>query len=163
MHSFQLIGIPYQSFAPLFDLSDGELRRRNAVRVIADSSHGYPCRVSLEDAEIGEELLLLPYEHQAADSPYRASGPIFVRKNAVQRTLPPGIVPPYVSSRLISFRAYDSAHRMVDAVVCAGSEAGPAIERLFAHSGAAYLHLHNANRGCFSCTVRPLVNDRRSA
>jgi hypothetical protein len=156
MRSFQLVGIPHEPFAPLFELSEAQLRERNVERVIADSKPGYPCRISLEDAEIGEELLLLPYEHLAADSPYRASGPIFVRKNVAQRILPPGVVPHYVSSRLISFRAYDSMHHMVDAVVCPGGEAGATIERLFANGETTYLHLHNANRGCFSCSVRPV-------
>jgi hypothetical protein len=156
MKSFQLIGIAYEPFASLFELSDAELSKRHIRRVVADSKPGFPCRVSLADADIGEELLLLSYEHQPADSPYRASGPIFVRKHAVQRKLEPGHVPSYVSNRLISARAYDAAHQMIDATVCPGSEAVPTIERLFAHPAAAYLHLHNANRGCFSCTVRPI-------
>jgi hypothetical protein len=153
MASFELSGIPYEPFARLFALSDQELRKLNARRVIADSTPGYPCRVSLTDAAIGEELLLLPYEHQPAQSPYRSSGPIFVRKGAVRKTIDPGVVPDYVRSRLMSVRAYDVAHQMADAVVCAGSEAAAAIQRMFASAGVEYIHLHNANRGCFSCTV----------
>jgi hypothetical protein len=110
-------------------------------------------RVSLTDAATGEELLLLPYEHQPAPSPYRSSGPIFVRKDAVQKTLDPGVVPDYVRSRLLSVRSYDAAHQMADAVVCAGSEAAAAIQRMFASTTVEYIHLHNANRGCFSCAV----------
>ncbi|MBO9579260.1 MAG: DUF1203 domain-containing protein, partial [Microbacteriaceae bacterium] len=60
------------------------------------------------------------YEHQPAHSPYRASGPIFVRRDAQRRVLAPGEVPPYVAERLISLRAYDVAHLMVDAEVCEG-------------------------------------------
>ena len=56
MVSFQLEGIPYRPFAPLFALSDQELQKMNARRVIADAQPGYPCRVSLADAAIGEEL-----------------------------------------------------------------------------------------------------------
>ena len=50
------------------------------------ASHpGTPCRVSLVDAAVGETVLLLPYEHQAAPgSPYRSSGAIFVRQGAEQ-------------------------------------------------------------------------------
>jgi hypothetical protein len=153
MVSFQLSGIPYEPFAPMFALSDQELREINARRVIADSTPGYPCRVSLTDAVLGEELLLLPYEHQPARSPYRSSGPIFVRKDAVQKTLDPGAVPDYVRSRLMSVRADDAVHQMTDAAVCAGTEAAAVIQRMFARPDVAYIHLHNANRGCFSCTV----------
>jgi len=153
MASFQLAGIPYEPFAPLFALSESKLRKINARRVVANSNPGYPCRVSLTDAEIGEELLLLPYEHQPAQSPYKSSGPIFVRKNAMQRTVDPGGIPDYVRTRLMSVRAYDAAHQMTDAVVCAGTEAAPVIQRMLSKAAAAYIHLHNANRGCFSCTV----------
>ncbi len=122
-------------------------------RVVATRNPGYPCRVSLADAEIGEELLLLPFEHQPASSPYKASGPIFVRKAAVQVSMKPGEIPIYISSRLMSVRAYDEGHLMTDAMVCAGSEAASVILKMFGADDVAYVHLHNANRGCFSCRV----------
>ena len=151
--SFQLIGLPFEPFAPLFSLDDQTLSALDARRVVADETPGYPCRVSLADAQIGEELLLLPFAHQPASSPYRASGPIFVRKAAQQWITPAGLVPDYVALRQISVRAYDDAHLMVDAALCPGNEAATAILRMFNNSGVAYLHLHNAKRGCFSCRV----------
>ena len=154
MSSFQLAGLPPAPFAPLFALSDAELSRLDARRVIADRKPGFPCRVSLVDADIGEELLLLPFEHQPASSPYRSSGPIFVRKAAMRAVLDPGIIPDYVRTRSMSVRVYDAAHQMIDAVVCPGSEAARVLDRMFARADAAYIHLHNANRGCFSCAVR---------
>lgn len=153
MDSFRLVGLPHAQFVRLFGLTDAELAEIGAVRVVADRSPGYPCRVSLEDAGPGEELLLLPYEHLPERSPYRSSGPIFVRRNAVQAALAPGEIPDYVARRLISVRAYDDAHRMVGAEVCAGSDAAAEIERRFADARVAYIHLHNAKRGCFSCRV----------
>jgi hypothetical protein len=153
MSSFRLAGLAYEPFAALFDLSDEQLAGRAAQRVVAASSRGYPCRVSLVDATEGEELLLLPYEHQSAHSPYRASGPIFVRKGAAQALIEPDVIPDYVRSRLMSVRAYDARHLMTDAAVCPGSEAGSVIRGMFSSPDVAYIHLHNANRGCFSCTV----------
>ena len=72
------------------------------------------------DAEPGDELLLLPFEHQPANSPYRASGPIYVKVGASQRTLAPGEVPESVRRRQISLRAYDADDMIVDAEVCDG-------------------------------------------
>ena len=153
MNSFRLVGLPFEPFSHLFALSDAELSTRNARRVFATSKPGYPCRVSLADADIGDELLLLPFEHQAASSPYRSSGPIFVRKAAVPGRLDVGMVPDYVRTRLISVRAYDSAHLMTDALVCDGTGAAAAIQAMFARKDVAYIHMHNANRGCFSCAA----------
>lgn len=154
MASFQLVGLLPELFAPLFELSDAELSRIDARRVFADSKPGFPCRVSLEDAGVGEELLLLPFEHQPAASPYRSSGPIFVRKAGVQAAVEPGVVPDYVRTRLMSVRVYDAAHQMIEAAVCPGSEAARNLDSMFSRAEAAYIHLHNANRGCFSCAVR---------
>jgi hypothetical protein len=153
MTSFQLVGLPFEAFSPLFALSDAELLARNVRRVFATTKPGYPCRVSLADAQIGDELLLLAFEHQPASSPYKSSGPIFVRKAAVQAHVEPGVVPDYVRTRLISVRAYDTQHLMSDALVCAGADAAAAIQRMFGRDDVAYIHLHNANRGCFSCAV----------
>ena len=153
MNSFRLVGLSFEPFARYFELSDAELSARNARRVFATTKPGYPCRVSLADADIGEELLLLPFEHQAASSPYRSSGPIFVRKAAAPARLEAGVLPDYVRTRLISVRAYDTGHLMTDALVCDGTDAGAKIQAMFAREDVAYIHLHNAKRGCFSCAA----------
>jgi hypothetical protein len=153
MNSFQLVGLPAQQFVALFAMSDIQLSAHNACRVIAATNPGYPCRISLIDARIGEQLLLLPYQHLAADSPYKASGPIFVREAATQAALLPGQIPDYVRSRVMSVRAYDRNHRMIHADVCAGESTAAAIDKFFSDSNVAYIHLHNAKQGCFSCAV----------
>ena len=99
-------------------------------------------------------LLLLPFEHQPGHSPYRASGPIYVKVGARQRILAVGEVPESVRLRQISLRAYDAEHMIVDAEVCDGESVAAQIERLLADPAVRYLHLHNAKRGCFSCLVR---------
>ncbi len=153
MNSFQIVGLPYESFSNLFGWSDDKLAEVNAMRVVADAPVSYPCRVSLADAEPGERLLLLPYTHLGVQSPYRSSGPIFVREGAVQRVEAVGHVPPYVTRRLISARAYDDSGMMVEANVCEGFETVALIRQLFANQKVTYLHLHNAKPGCFSCRV----------
>jgi Protein of unknown function (DUF1203) len=150
---FQLSGLRPEAFTALFSLSDEELQRHHARRVTATGKPGFPCRVSLIDADIGEELILLPYTHQPAPTPYHASGPIFVRKGARQCVVPCGTIPDYVATRLMSVRAYDSAHFMIDASVCEGAVVAAMIREMFANPTVAYIQLHNAKRGCFSCTV----------
>src|SRR5438876_7149984 len=143
-HSFQLMGIDHEQFEPLFQLTDDALMRRHgAVRCHASESPGYPCRVSLQDAQVGEELLLLPYLHQPAASPYRASGPVYVRRGAKRRVLPVDELSSYVTTRLMSVRVYDAAHMMVAASVCDGTSLAQEIRRFFGNRQASYMHLHN--------------------
>jgi hypothetical protein len=67
--SYRISGLPPELFAPLWGLDATALASRNIRRVVADRDHGYPCRVSLQDAAVGETLLLLPFEHHAVASP----------------------------------------------------------------------------------------------
>jgi hypothetical protein len=78
---FTIRGLEPQQFASYFALSDADLVARGARRVIADGG-GYPCRVSLVDAKSGDELVLCQYVHHDTTSPYRAAGPIYVRRDA---------------------------------------------------------------------------------
>ena len=78
--------LPSEPFAPLFDRTDAELRAIGAQRMVVDAKPGYPCRVSLADAEVGETVRLLPFLHHDVGSPCRASGPIFVRRGAARAT-----------------------------------------------------------------------------
>ncbi len=155
MSSFQIVGLSPAPFEPLYSLSAEELAARGIRRVRAAAHSGYPCRVSLveAEAEAGDELLLLPFEHQPANSPYRASGPIYVRVGARQRVLAAGEVPESVRRRQTSLRAYDADHMIVNAEVCDGEAVDAEIERQLADPLVRYLPLHNARRGCFSCRV----------
>lgn len=121
--------------------------------MIVDAKPGFPCRVSLEDAETGERVLLLPFAHHEVESPYRAGGPIFVREIAKEADLQPGEIPEVVRRRLMSVRAYDASGMMLDGAVIPGTELESHIEKVFADSRINYLHLHNAGAGCYSCRV----------
>jgi Protein of unknown function (DUF1203) len=153
MPRFRLVGLAAETFEPLFALDDAQLAALGVRRVVADAATGFPCRVSLADAAVGDELLLLPFEHLDTGSPYRAGGPVFVRRGARRAVLEPGEIPPYVTRRLMSVRAYDAGDMMVDADVCEGAHVREALERVLADETVAYVHLHNAKRGCFSCRV----------
>jgi hypothetical protein len=150
---FRFSGLDVAQFAPLFALGDEELASAGIRRVIADNKPGYPCRVTLEDAEPGERLLLLPFEHQPAHTPYRAGGPIFVRENARQTFDHAGESPAVLSGRTLSVRAYAQDGMMVDADVAEGGMLQPLLERLFGCPETAYAHIHFAKRGCYACRV----------
>jgi len=134
-------------------MSADQLAKRGARRMRVDSKPGFPCRVSLADADLGETVILLPFVHHEVASPYRAAGPIFVRENAAEADLSTSEIPELVSIRTLSVRAYDKNSMMIDCAVVAGSEIKPHIEKLFADPDIAYLHLHNAAAGCYSCKV----------
>ena len=148
---FSITGLDPAEFASYFALSDAELAAAGARRMVADGP-GYPCRVSLVDADVGDELVLCHYLHHDVESPYRASGPIFVRRVA-RRATHIDIVPPVLSSRLLSLRAYDAAGDLSQAEVTQGTELAGMIQRWFADPAVSYLHVHNARPGCFAARV----------
>ena len=150
---FRYKGLPVETFRPLWYLGDAALAERGIQRVIADAKPGFPCRVTLEDAEFGESLLLLSHQHQPASSPYRSSGPIFVRETAQETFDRVGTVPPVLRGRLLSLRAYDREGIMIDADIVEGNEVEGLLQRLFARDETDIVHVHNARRGCYACSV----------
>ena len=146
-------GLPLEPFAPLFGLDDASLAERGIVRMTADAKPGFPCRVTLEDAEPGETLLLLNWRHLDADSPYRGDGPIFVRESATAARELRNAIPEQQRTRLLSVRAYDAGGWMRDAEVVEGVALEALIERFFADPEVAFLHAHNARRGCYACRI----------
>ncbi len=152
-NSFRIVPLPLEVFSYLIALDDSELLKHGARRVIADKHPGFPCRVSLVDAEPGERLLLLPFMHHDVASPYRASGPIFVRELAQEASLPPGEIPQVATTRLLSVRAYDADGIMVNCEVAQGPDLPKQIDHFLANRKISYLHLHNARAGCYSCRV----------
>lgn len=150
--SFRISGLPAEPFADLFALSDEALAERQAVRVIADSDSGFPCRISLTDAKRGQTLLLVNYEHQSADSPYRSNYAIYVREGEEQFDRIDE-VPDQLRRRLLSVRGFDRRGMLLDADVAQGTELESLIERLFANEAVAYLHVHNARPGCYAARV----------
>ena len=148
--NFRIVALPVVNFAPLFGLPDQELAAHGAVRRVADRRPGFPCRVSLRDAEPGESLLLLNHEHLSMPGPYRSRHAIYVREHAVEYVPAINEVPELISSRLLSVRAFDAAGIMVDADVTDGSGVAPLISRFLDDPRVDFLHLHNARPGCYA-------------
>ena len=151
--SFRITGLKTEQFTHLFGLSDVDLARHNAKRYVADAKPGFPCRITLADAEPGETLLLVPFAHQTSKTAYAASGPIFVRERTASGAKFTDEIPEQLKVRLISLRAYDSDGMMRDADVIDGKDLKPLIDRFLADSTVAYLHAHFARRGCYAARI----------
>ena len=151
--TFHVRGLEADAFAPLFQLTEADLKAIGAQRVYADAPDLYPCRIALKRVEEGEELLLLNHAHQTtATSPYRSAGPIFVSRSASTGTYR-NELPPMLRDRLLSLRAYDSKAFIVDAEVAEGEDVVRQIERFFANPEVAHIDAHFARRGCFAARI----------
>jgi hypothetical protein len=150
--SFRIRGLQPAQFEPLFALDDGALLERSMRRVGIDEPHSAPCRVTLQDAEPGERVILLPFAHHQVHSPYRGAGPIFVRETARQAFDRIDELPPVFAGRLLAVRAYDADGMMLDAEVV-DSDPRELFTRFFCERATDYIHVHYARRGCYSCCV----------
>jgi len=150
---YRITGLDPKPFEPLFALDDAGLARHRAVRRIVAEKPGAPCRVSLEDAEPGDEVLLLNHEHLAVDSPYRASHAVYVRRAARLPWDRVNEVPPALASRLLSVRAFDGAGFMTGADITEGTGLPALVAKLFADPRVAFLHAHAARAGCFLARI----------
>lgn len=92
--SFVVTGLSPEPFAHLFSADDATLAAAGVIRYRADSKPGFPCRITLNDAEPGETVLLLNHEHHAAETPYRARHAIFVRETAAVAARYENEIPP---------------------------------------------------------------------
>jgi hypothetical protein len=148
--SFRITGLSAEPFRHLYGLSDQDLARHGVMRYIADKRPGFPDRIEMRDASVGENLLLLNHVCQPANTPYRATHAIFVREGAEDTYDRVDEVPEVMRTRLLSLRAYDAEGMMLDAEVVDGKEIGAVISRFFLSPHVAYIHAHNAKRGCYS-------------
>lgn len=151
---FVFVALSEVIFEPYLVMSDNELLKANASWLTVDSNPGYPCRVSLEDALIGERVLAISFNHHNAGTPYNASGPIFVRESAKQRSYQEGEVPEMLRHRSLSLRGYNSEAMMIDAIVVGGEDIEICLSNMFGSKQVEYIHVHNAKPGCFNCMVR---------
>jgi hypothetical protein len=151
--SFRIQGLDPSLFSHLAGLSDDKLTLLGAKRHVVDAKPGFPDRVEVRDLEVGEKAILLNYEHQPADTPYRSRHAIFVREGAEQSLDLVDSLPEAIRIRLISLRAFNHTGEMLEADIANGTELIPMIERFFANRDVAYLHAHYAKRGCYAAHI----------
>ena len=150
--AYRIEGLAREEFEPLFALGDAELEARNARRVRAEGS-GYPCRISLAEAEEGESLILVNHVSQAAPTPFRASHAIYVREAAGEPPLYLDEVPPVLDTRILGLRGFDGQGMLRGALLAMPGEADARIRELLDRPEIASIHAHTAALGCFLARV----------
>jgi hypothetical protein len=129
--------------------------RRDPGAVPAVSGDGpYPVRCCLSDAPDADGAILTSVMPFRGESPYAARSPVYVHaEQCGGHSEEPGAVPQMLRGRLLSVRAYDSAHMLTGTEVLPGIGLEGAIERLLGDAPGAYLHVHFAGAGCFACRI----------
>ena len=148
--TYRIAGLDPEPFRPLFALPDDELERRGMRRMTVTGG-GFPCRISLLDRPVGEEVILLNHFSHDVANPYRSSHAIFVAD--ADRAEYVDEVPPVFAPRVLSLRGFDAEGMMMDALITQPGEADSGIRKLFEKPEIAYIHAHNAARGCFSARI----------
>lgn len=151
--TYLIAGLDPEPFAHLYGADDATLARHNAFRVTAKSKPGAPCRITLEDAEPGESMILVNHLSHDVANPYRATHAIFVRENARAPARYVDAVPPVFAGRTLSLRGFDRDGMMVEAAIAQPGVAEAGISALFADARIDYIHAHNAGRGCFAARI----------
>ena len=149
--TYRIAGLDPAPLRPLFALSEEELAERGMMRRTVTEKPSFPCRVSLVDRDIGEQVILLNHVSHDVANPYRASHAIFVAD--VEQAEFVDTVPPVFESRVLSLRGFDSQGMMADALITQPGEADQGIRALFTNPEIATIHAHNAARGCFSAKI----------
>ena len=151
--TYRISGLEPSQFAHLVGLSDEELVIHGAVRITADGRPSFPCRITLDDAQAGETLLLVNHCSHEGNNPYRASHAIFVSEGATDAATFEDEVPPALERRILSLRAFNALGMMCDAALAQPGEADGVIRHLLEDREVDHIDAHNATRGCFAARV----------
>lgn len=152
--SFIIKGLDPRRFAHLIGSPDAVLRNHGALRRIATEKPGFPCRISLEDAEPGDSLLLLNYESHSAPTPYRSAYAIFISEKAREAARLENEIPPIMRSRPMALRHFNQDGCLIGASLALKNDCREAIVAAFSDPAVSYIHAHNAAHGCFAAEVR---------
>lgn len=148
---YRISGLRAEQFIPLFGQSDSYLKRAGAIRQTVDSYPGYPDRISLCEIPAGENAILINHIYQPANTPYFGSHAIFVWEGCTKQGVYINELPEVMKTRVLSLRAYDSKHFLIQADICEGNFAENLISRFFDNPLISYIHIHNAKQGCYAC------------
>ena len=151
--TYRIRGLDPQQFKPLFAMDADGLARARAIRVSAGDDGKYPCRVSLRDADPGDELALLHFTNHDVETPYRNAFAIYVRKSASEAADYIDELPPVLRARPIALRGYDAAGNLAQAAIAMNDDVDQSLRALLIDPAIAYIDAHNAMHGCFAARI----------
>ena len=150
---FTITGLSPEPFKSLVALSEQDLAARNILRRTVDQKPGYPCRISLQDAEPGETVFLLNHESHGGPTPYASRYAIYVREIADQPGHYDNELAPVMHNRPVSLRLFDKTGLLVGADMGMNEDLAAKIRTHFDDPDIAYIHAHNAMHGCFIAAI----------
>ncbi|HYG48238.1 MAG TPA: DUF1203 domain-containing protein [Allosphingosinicella sp.] len=151
--SYRIEGLEREVYAGLLGLGADDLAARGARRVTADSKPGFPCRVTLEDAEPGESLILFNHVSHDVPTPFRSAYAIYVRESAAGPARYVDETPPVFHGRALGLRGFDAEGMLHGALLALPGEADEKIRALFDRPEIETIHAHNAAAGCFAAKI----------
>jgi hypothetical protein len=120
----------------------------------AELAKGYgPCRSCLRRFRTGEEnRLLFTYNPFDGLDPYPAPGPIFIHEDRCDR-YQDNVFPPELRELPLMFEGYGAARELVTMERGTGDDIDQVISRILSISDVHYIHVHNAEAGCFIAQI----------
>jgi hypothetical protein len=149
---FRFVALPLNQFTHLLQKPAEELAALHSRRYTVDRD-GYFCRLTLEDAPLGETVILTNYQHHPAQSPFQSAHAIYIRETAQPKFFDVNTVPRVLRVKLLSVRAFSSEHYIIDAEVVPGDGLDNLLERLLSNPATEYIHVHSAKMGCYFCQI----------
>ena len=154
MPSFQLVPVPEEVAESV------RLERRDAFGngklepIVVDKEAAFPCRICLEDARVGDRVLLCSYSPFARPTPYRTVGPIFVHETSCRPFRPSAQVPDMIRRRRVALRAYSAdSSQMLDCDVVEGETLAERAELMLKDRRVFRIDVHFARAGCYACSI----------
>jgi hypothetical protein len=117
---------------------------------------GAPCRQCLQNALVGEEMLLLSWHLPRPQGIYWTASPIFLHADRCPFFAEADTVAPILTTRLISVRAYDNAGMCLYDLGDVAEGVEPVsflLHRALGDDRTDFVNVHTARPGCLLCQV----------
>jgi hypothetical protein len=155
MTAFRIAGIPTDLAAEVRHTMRSPQYGHPAHR---ETATGYgPCRLCLRTFTVGvDERILFTYQPFSDPASVPAPGPIFIHAAPCERYEAP-VLPPDFRPLPLLLEAYGAGGDLLRRERVRGQPPEEVLERLFAGTAAAYVHIRNEEAGCFMARVDPLT------